>query len=496
MNQGIQVTKLDFDGLLGREWLVSNSLGAFSSSTVPGLNTRRYHGLLVAAMSPPTRRMVLLSRVEEVVRTGGKEFDLACNEYPDTVWPTGHELLRAFSTEPHPRWAYQGDGWTLQKELRLLRDENTVLISYTLLGGGAGVDLEVRPLLALRGMHELCYQWNGKLAAEPRAKGHWRVPATRRTPEVFFAHDGDFDRRAHWYLNHIYRREAAYGYAGLEDLWSPGAAHIRLTPGQTVHLAVSADPFELADVVKKADRQLREPDVRLASSRTLASPPADDAAKPDEDLAALARAAADHVLATANGESYGAVGRYHWHTPGVREAVAGFSGLFLVPGRLNAGRALLAVLGEQLRGGLLPAALTCGNRPAPHDRPADVALWYVHAVRQYLLYSGDEWTVGRHLLPAVMAVVHALRNGTENGIGCDADGLLVAGRPDLAATWMDTCVDGKPVNPRHGRAVEVNALWYNALMSAADLCRRFDRGADADSLQSLAARTRDAFNKR
>jgi len=166
VTDSLQISKLDFESLLTHEWLSTNSIGGFASSTIPGLNTRRYHGLLIAAMTAPVRRMVLLSRVEETVHCDGGEFSLACNEYPGAVWPRGHELLRAFSTEPYPRWAYQGPGWTLQKELRLLRAENTVLISYTLLGGGHGIDLEVRPLLALRGMHELSFQWNGKLAAE------------------------------------------------------------------------------------------------------------------------------------------------------------------------------------------------------------------------------------------------------------------------------------------------------------------------------------------
>jgi predicted glycogen debranching enzyme len=495
VNEGIQVAKLDLDGLLEREWLVTNLLGSYSSSTTCGLNARRYHGLLVAAMTPPTRRMVLLSRVEETLHCDGRAFELACNEYPGTVWPRGHELLRAFSTEPHPRWAFQGDGWTLQKELRLLRDENTVLLSYTLLGGGNGVDLELRPLLALRGMHELCYQWNGKLVAEDRGHGAWRIPATRRTPEVFLAHDGNFDGKAHWYLNHIYRREAAYGYAGLEDLWSPGAAHVRIMPGQTVHLAASADPIELEQVVRKAERQTREPDVRLASSRTLiASVP--EQARADEDLDALVKATAAYPLATANGESFGVVGRYHWSPPSVRAAVAGFAGLFLVPGRLNLGRSLLAVLAERLENGLLPAELRDTDTAPPATRPPDIALWYVNAVRQYLLYSGDEWTVRQHLLPAVMAIIDTIQRNGADGVHCDEHGLLSAGTPESAVTWMNTTVNGVPVNPRHGRAIEINALWFNALMSAADLCRRFDRPADASRCDGLASRMREAFNDR
>jgi predicted glycogen debranching enzyme len=132
------------DDLLRREWLITNHLGGYASSTIPSLNTRKYHGLLVAAMTPPTRRMVLLSRVEVTVTDNGWPFALACNEYPGTVHPQGHQLLRAFSTEPYPRWAYQADGWTLEKSVRLVRGQSTVCLTYTLLAAERPIDFELR----------------------------------------------------------------------------------------------------------------------------------------------------------------------------------------------------------------------------------------------------------------------------------------------------------------------------------------------------------------
>src|ERR1700712_4030811 len=166
----LDLSTTSVDGLTGREWLTTNQLGGYASSTLPGLNTRKYHGLLVAAMSPPVRRMVILSRVEETVFRDGHSHALANSEYPGIIFPQGYRSLRAFSHEPYPRWAYQDDGWTIEKELRLLRGENTVCLSYTLLGGNHTVDLELRPLFALRGIHELTYQWNGRLVAEQQGR--------------------------------------------------------------------------------------------------------------------------------------------------------------------------------------------------------------------------------------------------------------------------------------------------------------------------------------
>src|SRR5688500_14353159 len=161
--EALDLSALSFDALLSREWLTVNQIGGYAASTLPSCNTRKYHGLLVASLAPPVRRMVLLSRVEETVFYNGWPHALGCNEYPGTIHPQGQQYLRAFSAEPFPRWAYQGEGWTLEKSLRLLHGENTVVISYTLLGGDRSVDLELRPLLALRGIHELMYQWNARL---------------------------------------------------------------------------------------------------------------------------------------------------------------------------------------------------------------------------------------------------------------------------------------------------------------------------------------------
>src|SRR5688572_7494444 len=209
--EALDLSALSFDALLSREWLTVNHLGGYAASSLPSCNTRKYHGLLVAAMAPPVLRMVILSRVEATVFYDGWPHALACNEYPDTVHPAGHRLLAAFSAEPFPRWAYQGDGWTIEKQLRLLKGENTVVLSYTLMASAKPVELELRPLLALRGIHELMYQWNGPLHAQMISPGHHRVPATHRSPEVFFAHGGEdagkFSGDGYWYLNTIYRKE-------------------------------------------------------------------------------------------------------------------------------------------------------------------------------------------------------------------------------------------------------------------------------------------------
>jgi predicted glycogen debranching enzyme len=480
-----QISEMTFEGLISHEWLSTNGVGGYACSTLCGLNTRKYHGLLVAAMSPPARRMVLLSRVEETVVTAHGSFALDANEYPGAIFPQGHHLLRAFSADPFPRWAYQGDGFTIEKSLSLLQGQNVVCLSYALLGGDKSVALHVRPLLALRGIHELMYQWNGLLSAQNKSAGQVRIPASSRTPEVFFAHDGDFAPEPHWYLNTIYRREEERGYAGLEDLWNPGIFRWMLAPGQTVYLVCATEPVELDAVRADLGRMARTAVQQTAWAN----------AERDENLDALMRAASAFVAGTAEGPTEPRViGQYPWSPPSGRAAVMGFSGLFLVPGRIEQARALLLWLAGQIQDGLTPTEYSEDAGP-PKFNGADTSLWFINAVGQYFSRTDDEQTV-RSLLPAIETIITAYRQGTKLGIVADADGLIASGAADFPTSWMDAQTGNWVVTPRRGRTVELNALWFNALRLASSFASRLGNPATAQELAALADSVQSAFNRR
>ena len=506
MDTPLDVSALSFDDLIAREWLATNALGGYASSTLPGLNTRKYHGLLVAAMAPPVRRMVLLSRVEETVFRDGWPFELACNEYPGTIHPQGHRLLRAFSHEPFPRWAYQGEGWAVEKALHLLRGQNTACLSYTLLGGDKPLAMELRPLLALRPIHELTYQWQGRLTVEDgpgamtdEAHEHaygqtHRVPPTGRTPEVFFAHDGEFegmfDPQPTWYFNTIYRREQERGYRGLEDLWMPGVVKFKLVPGKTVYFVCSTDPIDLASVVEQVERRQASADGLAAAAVARASRRVPES---DAIYSTLARAADQFVVTPRDGAEapVAVVSQYPWSAPSVRDGMIGFGGLFCATGRHDEGRRLLLSLAGMVRDGLIPSEFP-EDGSEPLYRGADVSLWFAHAVHQYLRASGDGATVWRSLYPVIEQVVRHYRAGTRLGISVDDDGLVSTHEANCATTWMDAGA----VTPRSGRPVELNALWYNALCVAAELSERFGHADRAAEYVALAAGVKEAFNRR
>jgi predicted glycogen debranching enzyme len=483
----LNISDMNFEGLIEREWVTANGLGGYASSTLCGLNTRKYHGLLVAAMSPPVRRMVLLSHVEESVWTSKGEFALGNNEYPGTIFPRGFQYLRAFNVEPFPRWAYQGEGFTIEKSLRLLPGENTVCLSYSLLTGEKPVTLEIKALLALRGIHELMYQWNGRLGAESK-NGVVRIPASARTPEVFFAHDGEFRADAHWHLNAIYRREEERGYSGLEDLWKPGSFRWTLSPGQTVHLACSTEPVELARVKSDLDRARDDFDRRTAIVSS----------EVDEALGTLLRAADSFVVClpgeTAEERAVQVITQYPWSSPSGRTALVGFRGLFVVPGRLEDGRALLLGLAGQMREGLVPTEYA-ETGAGPSYLGADTSLWFVDAVGEYFRRTEDERTIGA-LFAAVEKIIDTYRQGSAPGTFCDSDGLVGMRLAGVAGSWMDAQVASWIVTPRQGRTVELNALWYNALLTAGLLASKLGKQALARQWEELARQVQASFNRR
>jgi predicted glycogen debranching enzyme len=488
--QPLDISSLNFEGLTGHEWLAVNGLGGYASSTASGMNARKYHGLLVAAMSPPVRRMVLLSNVDETVSADNSWVRLSTGEYPGTVFPDGYKYLRAFSAQPFPRWAFQWDGLTIEKSVRLLSGENTVCLTYTLLGGGKPAYLELRPLLALRGIHELTYQWNGRLAGETRRDGQVRVAATSRTPEVFFAHDGEFRAEPYWYLNAIYRKEQERGYAGLEDLWNPGVFRWTLQPGASAHLVCSAEPVQLDRVRDQLGRMADDLDRRAAA---VALP---DLGQRDENLEALLRAASAFVVSLAPEVTNRVhiIAQYPWSSPSGRAALMSFAGLLLVPGRFDEAKRLLHSMANAVQEGLVPTQFPENGDPAVYSG-ADTSLWFIAAVADYLRYTGDEATA-RTLLPVLETIVLAYRSSTKLGIHVDGDGLLITRSPGIPASWMDAKVGDWVMTPRFGRPVELNALWYNALRIVASMQQRFGKSAPALELNLLADKVKQSFNSR
>jgi predicted glycogen debranching enzyme len=496
-----------FDELIEREWLIVDGAGGYASSTVIGLNTRKYHGVLVAAARAPFGRLVVVPRVEETVVVNGRSWALASVEYPGVIHPDGHALLRAFEAAPYPRWLYQAGDWTIEKSLRFTPGvAGEVVLTYTLLGGGAddagetwrdpsasnktAVELVVRPLIALRPIHELSYRSAGRF--EPpnvdASTGTIRIIESgepRRTVHV--AHDGTFAASPDWYLSTVYRRERERGYAAQEDLWTPGVITLPLAPGKRAKIAFSLAPVDL----QRTKHRLRQCEADRSATKDRSRTP------PDADRAVLKLL--EETCAQFFASPQTIVPQFPWSALSPRDMLIAFPGVLLARDALEPAARVLQALAGHLHGGLLPSQLDeTGDAATPAYESADASLWLIHAIWSYHDAGGDA-EVTRALWPAVAQVLDAYVAGTKSmGIGLDADTLLRVREP--GSTWMNARIGSSTVTPRAGRPVELNALWHNALLAAADLAERLSpvgsNASTVERLRSAAAVHKTAFNRR
>lgn len=467
-----------------REWLETNGLGGFASSTVAGLNTRRYHGLLVAATRPPVGRTVLLSKLEETLVVAGRRYELSANQYPGVVHPQGHLLLSRFRLDPFPVFTYRAAGLELEKSVVMLHGENTTCVRYTLRreAGADEVRLEVRPLIAFRDYHATTHE-NGALDARVRAEGGLLTVAPYEgLPALHLAHEGGVvDAAGYWYRDFTYAEEQARGLDYREDLFSPFALSFDLVGRREVSIIASTERRDAGRAGEMIRAEVERRGVVLRSS------PAGD-----EAVCALTAAADQYVVA--RGGQKTVIAGYHWFGDWGRDTMIALPGLTLVTGRFDVARSILAEFARHVSRGMLPNRFTEAGE-TPEYNTADATLWYFEAVRALVAYAGDAEFVRANLYDVLKEIIEWHERGTRYRIHVDGDGLLAAGEEGAQLTWMDAKVGDRVITPRHGKPVEIQALWYNALRVMEGLARLFGFDEDGRKYAAMAARAYDSFNE-
>jgi predicted glycogen debranching enzyme len=466
-----------------REWLETNGIGGFASSTIAGLNTRRYHGLLVAATKPPVGRMVLLSKVEETLVIEGRRFDLSCNRYPGVVHPQGHTLLKQFRQDPFPVSVYEVEGLELEKSVFMVHGENTVVIQYALRRPSeAPCALELRPLIAFRDYHSLTHE-NGALDPALQIKpDRVTISPYDGCPHLCLAHTAaEIRPDAAWYRNFEYAIEQERGLDFREDLFHPMVVTFDLSRNPRPALVASTEARTAAD----ADRYRAEEVAR----RNAVS-----AAAPVEDpfVEMLARAADQFVVQRASGKTV--IAGYHWFSDWGRDTMIALPGLTLATRRYDDARGMLLAFAGSVDRGMLPNRFPDAGE-TPEYNTVDATLWFFEAVRAFAAHTEDYDFIRARLYPVLADIIAWHERGTRFGIRLDADGLLLAGEPGVQLTWMDAKVGDWVVTPRHGKPVEIQALWYNALRTMEDLGQRFGDETNATHWQELADTARSRFTE-
>lgn len=487
-------TSHDVEKLLRTEWLLTNGLGGFAMGTALGAMSRRYHGLLVTALRPPVQRIMALNAVSETVVLGEgtpaeQRFDLSTLKFrPGVLHPRGDMHLVKFEKDVSARWTYRCGSATVVKEVHLFREAPAVAVRYKVTDARQGAKFTVRPLVSLRDFHSLI------LRDTSRDRFRVEVPPAPAAPPaacVVHAHPHSlhihaltspgmaavFRHEEQWWYDFQYDQERDRGYDYLEDLFHPGSFEVKIEPfrdSATFTVQASLGSHTPRDIDDDAEHRRK----RLVSlvRATLPAPTAPGAVgrKPSKALAALAAASDDYVVRRvppATGplsrepDRTTIIAGYPWFADWGRDSMISLPGLLLVTGRFPEARDVLLAFANNRAGGLIPNVFDDYTGLAHHNT-VDASLWFIHAACLYRQTSGDALTFKDTLLPACLDIVKHYRQGTSFGIGMDpADGLVFAGDPSTQLTWMDAKRDGIAFTPRHGKAVEINALWFNALAS-------------------------------
>lgn len=473
------------------EWLETNGLGGYASGTIAGCHTRKYHGLLVAALPEPAGRFLLLSDYEDSIAAGGAEHHLACHRYPGVYHPNGHKFLTSFSREACPTFTYHAGRSSLRKQIMMLPGENTVLVRYELLASPDPVTLRLRPLLAFRDHHSLKRQDSCVHTQVALCPDGFDIHPYDGMPSLYIRSNSpaSFHAQPDWYSNLEYEREAERGYDYHEDLFCPGLLSIPLRKGQSAIIAASVSASAAPSEEQWAQELLRRRQKRRAMEDLSHGAPAAIAGQLPDLLMA-----GQKFLIHAQGRRPAIIAGYPWFDDWGRDTLISLPGLTFCSGNPEMGVAILKSVGEAERDGLIPNFFAAN--PDHHAYNAvDASLLYFHAVQHMLAATGDRRTVQERFWPVMLRILTRFMEGTRNDIYMNADGLLHAGNRDTQLTWMDAKVRGVPITPRHGYAVDINALWYNAIRFADELAQAFGTRVPwpADLADQCGAAFRDLF---
>jgi predicted glycogen debranching enzyme len=492
--------------LVEREWIVTNGLGGYASGTIGGVITRGFHGYLVAALPSPLGRIMMLNDlVESVQLPDGKSIQLSGEERVNApLRAHGSNYLREFCLEDGlPVWVYDIEGTQLVKKVLMLHRQNTVHIHYNV-RGEKKLRLTLRPSVNFR-PHEapVSTPLSGKYALTVLEES-FEISSDAQMPSlrlVLYGEDRSLTVDRTRFQEVIYRIEESRGYAARGDLWSPGYFTVSLSAAHPVTLVASAEPWDTVrsvtpEYADTAEHTRRKRLLFRAHQEVHSGVAAELVLAADQFIVIPAGRVDDRLRAWAGGDEVRTIiAGYPWFTDWGRDTMISLEGLALATGRHVEAGYILRTFSQYIRDGLIPNMFPEGQNKGLYHT-ADATLWFFHAIDRYITISRDEVLLPQ-ILPKLEDIIEHHLRGTDFGIGVDpADGLLRQGAPGYQLTWMDAKVGDWVVTPRRGKAVEINALWHNALCLMVQWLRDFNRNDAADKLAAEAERTRQSFQKR
>ncbi len=468
-----------------REWLITNGVGGFAGSSLVGANTRGYHGLLIAALKPPLQRLLLVGKLDEEVLISGREYLLATNIYENSVYPQGFNYLAEFSYSFHPTFTYELDGCLLEKKVYMCYGENTTIVEYTYVDGSGTMTLQLTPFLNYRDYHghTTAADWPWDMAVQGM---QYSFIAFAGAAPIYLTSTGEWNSNPHWQKNLFYPLEKYRGLNSIEDHYVPGNLTINLQVGQRVGVVFSTlnkywEEPDLDQIYLKEQERIMHI-CQLSGAE-------------DWENRRLVIAADQFLVYRESSDTATVIAGYPWFTDWGRDSMIALPGLTLATGRYKEGKEILETFIRYSNYGLIPNRFPDEGED-PEYNTVDATLWFFIAFYQYFLKTVDLEFVKEHLsLLKQMILRH--QTGTLWGIKMTDDYLLTQGEEEVQLTWMDAMVGDWVVTPRQGKAVEINALWYNALKIISFFCQLVGEDETSEEYEELADKVlknfRDVF---
>ncbi len=494
----------DLEKAMALEWIVTNGLGGYASSNVLGINTRKYHGVLVAAFNPPVNRKVLLSKLDEQLLINGEAHPLGANEFSNVIHPGGFKHLESFSQAPFPTFDYFINNVRIRKKVLMPHQKNATIVLYEVFSRlKEKLALQIAPLINSRHFHSVTdkekLEWC--FVQKPSAQKTTLQTSNSQSTLILSSSSGKYIAQdGIWVEDIFFRVDNSQGTTCFDDCYVPGQFEIEVKPGEKTKFCIVAAAGKSEEDAKNANSLVCEEleDFEAFYQREKARLSGllgkfnslHPSVVQEDWLKWLVLAADSFIVNRFSAKTKSVIAGYHWFEDWGRDSLISMPGLTLVTGRFCDAKEILLTFKHYCSNGIVPNRFPDEAGEKPVYNTVDATLWYFNAVLQYLKYTGDFDFVQQKLWAMLQCVVDYHIQGTINNIHLDNDGLIVHG-PQL--TWMDAMLNNNPITPRGGKAVEIQALWYNSLKTMELLATRFGQSNLAEKYGSMAEKAKKNF---
>ena len=496
---------LDLEEGLKKEWIITNGIGGYSSSTIIGANTRKYHGLLVAPLTPPARRFLILSKLDESIERDGKKYDLYTNVCSEHI-SHGYRYQEEFIKEEVPTFKYKVEDVEIEKTICMDYGKNTVGVHYKIKNGKKDIKLTLAPIINYRDFHQMNTEHYFNVQQSVRkSKVRLVIDNNSQTPVYMHVSDGEY--KEHYndtFIHMFYVEEEKRGFYPEENHSVPGVYEINVKAKQEKNISFvcsleeNIEEIDVQDLIKKEKDRIQKIVEKSELIDNTKIRKTKKEKQRDELLKTYLIATDNFVVYRPHFGLHTLIAGYHWFLDWGRDALIAFEGLLLIPKRYDIAKEVLLTMTRDIKYGLVPNGYSgYDNRPLYNS--VDASLLLFEEIQKYLEYTGDYEFVKEMLYEKLEHIIDNYCEGIDvddNNIYLDSDGLIVSGTEDTQNTWMDAKYDGVAVTPRNGKAVEINALWYNANMIMYNLAKKTRHIIKARKYKELAENCKISFNNR